>query len=63
MKYFLVFNILFEVSSFSIYLNFMQLNESIKDEIIENQRMIPPGKSLMALNGALINIEDIDLYL
>ncbi|RAL49511.1 hypothetical protein DM860_012944 [Cuscuta australis] len=41
----------------------MKLNESIKDEIIENQRMIPPGKSLMALNGALINIEDIDLYL
>ncbi|KAG8368795.1 hypothetical protein BUALT_Bualt15G0083900 [Buddleja alternifolia] len=41
----------------------MKLNDSIKDEIIENQRMIPPGKSLMALNGALINIEDIDLYL
>lgn len=41
----------------------MKLNESIKDEIIANQRMIPPGKSLMALNGALINIEDIDLYL
>lgn len=43
--------------------NFMQLNESIKEEIVENQRMIPPGKSLMALNGALVNIEDIDLYL
>ncbi|GMH06742.1 hypothetical protein Nepgr_008582 [Nepenthes gracilis] len=41
----------------------MKLNESIKDEILANQRMIPPGKSLMALNGALINIEDIDLYL
>ncbi|KAK6156984.1 hypothetical protein DH2020_011232 [Rehmannia glutinosa] len=41
----------------------MKLNESIKDEIISNQRMIPPGKSLMALNGALINVEDIDLYL
>ncbi|XP_022726085.1 UDP-glucose:glycoprotein glucosyltransferase-like isoform X2 [Durio zibethinus] len=41
----------------------MKLNDSIKDEIIANQRMIPPGKSLMALNGALINIEDIDLYL
>ncbi|KAL8535987.1 hypothetical protein ACS0TY_011576 [Phlomoides rotata] len=41
----------------------MKLNESIKDEIIANQRMIPPGKSLMALNGALINVEDIDLYL
>lgn len=40
-----------------------QLNDSIKDEIIANQRMIPPGKSLMALNGALIDIEDIDLYL
>ncbi|XP_075520697.1 UDP-glucose:glycoprotein glucosyltransferase isoform X1 [Primulina tabacum] len=41
----------------------MNMNDSIKDEIIANQRMIPPGKSLMALNGALINIEDIDLYL
>ncbi|OMO74262.1 Glycosyl transferase, family 8 [Corchorus capsularis] len=41
----------------------MKLNDSIKEEIIANQRMMPPGKSLMALNGALINIEDIDLYL
>ncbi|KAF9602136.1 hypothetical protein IFM89_025181 [Coptis chinensis] len=41
----------------------MKLNDSIKDEIIANQRMIPPGKSLMALNGALLNIEEIDLYL
>ncbi|XVE66939.1 hypothetical protein DITRI_Ditri08aG0119800 [Diplodiscus trichospermus] len=41
----------------------MKLNDSVKDEIIANQRMIPPGKSLLALNGALINIEDIDLYL
>lgn len=40
-----------------------KLNDSVKDEITANQRMIPPGKSLMALNGALINIEDIDLYL
>jgi UDP-glucose:glycoprotein glucosyltransferase len=41
----------------------VQLDDSIKDEIIANQRMVPPGKSLMALNGALINIEDLDLYL
>ncbi|KAL5230580.1 hypothetical protein ABZP36_029356 [Zizania latifolia] len=41
----------------------MKLDDSIKDEIITNQRMVPPGKSLMALNGALINIEDLDLYL
>ncbi|KQJ97067.1 UDP-glucose:glycoprotein glucosyltransferase isoform X2 [Brachypodium distachyon] len=41
----------------------MKLDDSIKDEIIANQRMVPPGKSLMALNGALINIEDLDLYL
>jgi len=41
----------------------MQLDDSVKDEIIANQRMVPPGKSLMALNGALINIEDIDLYM
>lgn len=41
----------------------MKLNDSIKDEIVANQRYMPPGKSLMSLNGALINIEDIDLYL
>lgn len=41
----------------------MKLDNSVKDEIIANQRMVPPGKSLMALNGALINIEDVDLYL
>ncbi|KAG6391795.1 hypothetical protein SASPL_149555 [Salvia splendens] len=41
----------------------MKLNDSIKDEIIANQRMLPPGKSLMALNGALLNVEDIDLHL
>jgi len=41
----------------------MQLDNSVKDEIIANQRMVPPGKSLMAFNGALINIEDIDLYM
>ncbi|XP_044396958.1 UDP-glucose:glycoprotein glucosyltransferase isoform X3 [Triticum aestivum] len=41
----------------------MKVDDSIKDEIIANQRMVPPGKSLMALNGALINIEDLDLYL
>ncbi|KAK1430222.1 hypothetical protein QVD17_12804 [Tagetes erecta] len=45
------------------YLSRVKLNDSIKDEILANQRMIPPGKSLMALNGALIDIEDIDLYL
>ncbi|XP_078173674.1 EMS-MUTAGENIZED BRI1 SUPPRESSOR 1 [Carex rostrata] len=41
----------------------MKLDGSIQDEILANQRMVPPGKSLMALNGALINIEEIDLYL
>ncbi|GAB4848141.1 hypothetical protein Ancab_002807 [Ancistrocladus abbreviatus] len=41
----------------------MKLNDSVKDEILANQRMIPPGKSLLALNGALINIEDVDLFL
>lgn len=41
----------------------MQLNDSIKEEILANQRMIPPGKSLMALNGALIDIDDIDLFM
>lgn len=40
-----------------------QLDDSVQDEIMANQRMIPPGKSLMAINGALINVEDVDLYL
>lgn len=44
------------------YFYVLQLNDSVKDEITANQRMIPPGKSLMALNGALINIDDVDLY-
>lgn len=44
-------------------LSILQLNDSIKEEIIANQRMIPPGKSLIALNGALISIEDMDLYM
>ncbi|XP_057737491.1 UDP-glucose:glycoprotein glucosyltransferase [Arachis stenosperma] len=41
----------------------MKLDEAVQDEIVANQRMVPPGKSLMALNGALVNIEDVDLYL
>ncbi|KAI4296235.1 hypothetical protein L6164_036209 [Bauhinia variegata] len=41
----------------------MKLNDSVAEEITANQRMIPPGKSLMALNGALLNVEDVDLYL
>ncbi|CAI0375268.1 unnamed protein product, partial [Linum tenue] len=41
----------------------MKLNDSVKEEITTNQRMIPPGKSLMALNGAILNVEDIDLYM
>ncbi|GKB86829.1 UDP-glucose:glycoprotein glucosyltransferase isoform X1, partial [Tanacetum coccineum] len=45
------------------YLSRMKLNESIKEEILSNQRMLPPSKSLMALNGALIDIDDIDLFL
>ena len=40
----------------------MKINQSIKDEIITNQRMVPPGKSLIAINGDLINIESIDLF-
>ncbi|XP_047173369.1 UDP-glucose:glycoprotein glucosyltransferase [Vigna umbellata] len=41
----------------------MKLDDSVQDEITANQRMIPPGKSLMAINGALVNVEDVDLYL
>ncbi|XP_012568016.1 UDP-glucose:glycoprotein glucosyltransferase [Cicer arietinum] len=45
------------------YLSRMKLDDSVRDEIIANQRMLPPGKSLMAINGALVNVEDIDLYM
>ncbi|KAH9685551.1 UDP-glucose:glycoprotein glucosyltransferase [Citrus sinensis] len=31
----------------------MKLNDSIKDEIVANQRYMPPGKSLMALNASI----------
>ncbi|KAH9602156.1 hypothetical protein KSS87_023287 [Heliosperma pusillum] len=31
----------------------MKLNESVKDEILANQKMVPPGKSLMAINGGI----------
>ncbi|KAK7399679.1 hypothetical protein VNO78_10868 [Psophocarpus tetragonolobus] len=41
----------------------MRLDNSVREEIMANQRMVPPGKSLMALNGALVNVEDVDLYL
>jgi len=44
-------------------LDVQQLDDSVRDEIMANQRMIPPGKSLMAINGALVNVEDVDLYL
>ncbi|KAL8168345.1 hypothetical protein V2J09_009844 [Rumex salicifolius] len=40
----------------------MKLNNSVKEEILSNQRMIPPGKALMAINRALVNIEEIDLH-
>ncbi|GLJ16960.1 hypothetical protein SUGI_0293070 [Cryptomeria japonica] len=40
----------------------MKLNQSIKDEIAANQRMVPPGKCLMAINGALISTDSIDLF-
>ena len=50
------------VLPFKIIFFVLQLNDSVKDEIIANQRMIPPGKSLMGVNGALINIDDVDLY-
>ncbi|CAD6254583.1 unnamed protein product [Miscanthus lutarioriparius] len=33
------------------------------NDFFNDKRMVPPGKSLMALNGALINIEDLDLCL
>ncbi|XP_024372023.1 UDP-glucose:glycoprotein glucosyltransferase isoform X2 [Physcomitrium patens] len=40
----------------------MQINDTIKEEIMSNQRLLPAGKNLMAINGAILNIETIDLF-
>lgn len=40
----------------------LKLNQTIKDEIVANQRMVNPGKNLFAINGALVNIDDLDLF-
>ncbi|KAJ7513700.1 hypothetical protein O6H91_23G011200 [Diphasiastrum complanatum] len=40
----------------------MEINDTIKDEIVTNQKMLPPGKTLIAINGALVNAEDLDLF-
>lgn len=40
----------------------MQVNETIKDEIVSNQQMLPPGKNLVAINGAVINLETVDIF-
>jgi UDP-glucose:glycoprotein glucosyltransferase len=40
----------------------LQVNETIKDEIVSNQQMLPPGKNLVAINGALINLETVDIF-
>jgi UDP-glucose:glycoprotein glucosyltransferase len=38
------------------------VNETIKDEIVSNQQMLPPGKNLVAINGAVINLETVDIF-
>ena len=40
----------------------LQINETIKEEIMANQRLLPPGKNLVAINGALLNLETVDLF-
>ncbi|MCO5576449.1 hypothetical protein L7F22_030259 [Adiantum nelumboides] len=40
----------------------LKLNETIKEEIVSNQRLVNPGKNMLAINGALINLEGLDLY-
>ncbi|KAL0801520.1 hypothetical protein Bca101_056696 [Brassica carinata] len=36
---------------------------SVVSSLSRMKRMVPPGKALLALNGALLNIEDMDLYM
>eukprot|EP00250_Pteridium_aquilinum_P011892 c20372_g1_i1 orf=227-5122(+) len=40
----------------------LKLNETIKEEIVANQRLVNPGKNMLAINGALINLESLDMY-
>ncbi|KAI5067704.1 hypothetical protein GOP47_0018232 [Adiantum capillus-veneris] len=40
----------------------LKLNETIKDEIVANQKLVNPGKNMLAINGALINLEGLDLH-
>ncbi|XP_024522450.1 UDP-glucose:glycoprotein glucosyltransferase-like isoform X1 [Selaginella moellendorffii] len=40
----------------------MKINETIKQEIVSNQQMISPGRNLLAINGALVNPESLDLF-
>lgn len=40
----------------------LKLNETIKEEIVVNQRLVKPGQNMLAINGALINLEGLDLY-
>lgn len=37
-------------------------NETIRSEILSNQRMIQAGKNLIAINGALINTDNVDIH-
>ncbi|KAL2613121.1 hypothetical protein R1flu_024813 [Riccia fluitans] len=39
-----------------------QLNSTVKEEVMQNQRMIPPGKNLFAVNGALVNPDVLDIF-
>ncbi|KAG0591180.1 hypothetical protein KC19_1G156300 [Ceratodon purpureus] len=40
----------------------MQMNETIKEEIMSNQRLLPAGKNLVSINGALLNLDTLDLF-
>ncbi|BFI40446.1 UDP-glucose:glycoprotein glucosyltransferase [Marchantia polymorpha subsp. ruderalis] len=40
----------------------MQLNDTVKEEIANNQRRVPPGKNLFAINGALVNPDTLDIF-
>lgn len=50
------------ISSKCLSLLSLQINDTIKEEIMSNQRLLPAGKNLMAINGAILNIETIDLF-
>jgi UDP-glucose:glycoprotein glucosyltransferase len=40
----------------------MQVNGSVREEVTDNQRVVPAGMSRLYLNGAAVDIDNIDPF-